>query len=156
MTEAPRAPGGWLRAYDLATAALAPLARAHLRRRLARGREDPERWQERLGRTHLQRPEGRLVWLHAVGVGEVRVGAEGFLDDFPGAAGTGSGVTDVKAFTLGIGQLLDTRAVARDNGNRLRVHGEHRAQILEWPLVFELRSAVVGMVLPIRLGNAEL
>ncbi len=42
-----------------------------LRRRLARGKEDPERWQEKLGRPSSERPEGALVWLHAVGLGEV-------------------------------------------------------------------------------------
>lgn len=41
-----------------------------LRRRLAAGRELPERWREKLGEASLARPEGRLIWLHAVGLGE--------------------------------------------------------------------------------------
>ncbi|QYK40138.1 MAG: 3-deoxy-D-manno-octulosonic acid transferase [Paracoccaceae bacterium] len=53
------------------TAALSPLAAPYLRRRLARGREDRERWPEKLGQGMAPRPDGRLVWLHAVGLGEV-------------------------------------------------------------------------------------
>lgn len=41
-----------------------------LRRRLARGKEDPARLGERLGRAGLPRPGGRLVWIHAASVGE--------------------------------------------------------------------------------------
>ncbi len=50
---------------------LSPLAAPILKRRLGRGKEDPDRWHEKLGRATLERPEGRLVWLHGVGVGEV-------------------------------------------------------------------------------------
>jgi 3-deoxy-D-manno-octulosonic-acid transferase len=63
---------GWqLAAYRGATRALTPLAAALLRRRLAQGREDPARWREKLGQASAPRPEGRLIWLHAVGLGEV-------------------------------------------------------------------------------------
>ena len=65
-------PGGaWLRAFSVASRFLEPAAPAILRRRLARGKEDPERWREKLGEASLPRPDGRLVWLHAVGLGEV-------------------------------------------------------------------------------------
>ena len=65
-------PGGlWLSAYAVAGHALAPLAAPLLRRRLARGKEDPDRWREKLGEATASRPPGRLVWLHAVGLGEV-------------------------------------------------------------------------------------
>src|SRR5699024_7835471 len=40
------------------------------RRRLARGREDAARLDERLGRAAMARPAGRLVWLHGASVGE--------------------------------------------------------------------------------------
>lgn len=60
-----------LAAYRGATRALTPLAALLLRRRLARGKEDPARWREKLGQASLPRPEGRLIWLHAVGLGEV-------------------------------------------------------------------------------------
>lgn len=41
-----------------------------LRRRAARGKEDPARLPERLGYPSAPRPEGPLVWLHAASVGE--------------------------------------------------------------------------------------
>lgn len=49
---------------------LGPLAPMILKRRIARGKEDPERWRERLGHARLDRPAGRLVWVHAASVGE--------------------------------------------------------------------------------------
>lgn len=63
--------GTALRLYGWVTRGLGLLAPALLRRRLARGKEDPARWREKLAETTAQRPEGRLVWLHAVGLGEV-------------------------------------------------------------------------------------
>ncbi|WP_207478058.1 3-deoxy-D-manno-octulosonic acid transferase [Arenibaculum pallidiluteum] len=47
-----------------------PAIRLLLARRLAAGKEDPDRQQERLGIAGLPRPEGRLVWCHAASVGE--------------------------------------------------------------------------------------
>lgn len=47
------------------------VGRAVLARRLKRGREDPARWREKLGQPSMERPAGPLVWMHAVGVGEV-------------------------------------------------------------------------------------
>ncbi len=41
------------------------------RKRLAKGKEDASRVQEKLGQPTVARPNGRLVWLHAVGLGEV-------------------------------------------------------------------------------------
>jgi 3-deoxy-D-manno-octulosonic-acid transferase len=59
-----------LAAYLAIGAMVSPLAPAILRRRLARGKEDPDRWAEKLGQITLPRPAGPLVWLHAVSVGE--------------------------------------------------------------------------------------
>jgi 3-deoxy-D-manno-octulosonic-acid transferase len=56
--------------YAAATGLLEPLAPGLLRRRAARGKEDPARLDERLGRPALPRPQGPLVWLHGVSVGE--------------------------------------------------------------------------------------
>ena len=42
-----------------------------LRGRLRRGKEDPARMAEKLGVASAPRPDGQLIWLHAVGVGEV-------------------------------------------------------------------------------------
>jgi len=56
--------------YRAATTIAGPLVRLYLARRRARGREDTERFGERLGRPGRPRPEGRLAWLHAASVGE--------------------------------------------------------------------------------------
>jgi 3-deoxy-D-manno-octulosonic-acid transferase len=69
----PAAPstGAVLRAYLLAVRAAGPFLPAYLRSRLKRGKEDPARWREKLGEASLARADGPLVWLHAVGLGEV-------------------------------------------------------------------------------------
>ncbi|QLQ14120.1 MAG: 3-deoxy-D-manno-octulosonic acid transferase [Brevundimonas sp.] len=41
-----------------------------LQRRVRRGKEDPARVSERLGRASQPRPSGHLIWLHGVSVGE--------------------------------------------------------------------------------------
>ncbi|WP_444443920.1 3-deoxy-D-manno-octulosonic acid transferase [Rhodobacter capsulatus] len=72
MTSPRPRPDGWqLRAYLAARPLLQPLMRAVLARRLKQGKEDPARLPEKLGRPTAARPAGRLVWLHAVGLGEV-------------------------------------------------------------------------------------
>ncbi|WP_239019371.1 3-deoxy-D-manno-octulosonic acid transferase [Novacetimonas pomaceti] len=50
--------------------ALAPALRLYLRRRVWRGKEIAGRVRERRGITTQPRPEGPLLWLHAVSVGE--------------------------------------------------------------------------------------
>ena len=57
-------------AWRLLTRLLEPLAPRLLDARAKQGKEDPARVDERLGRTSLARPEGDLVWLHGVSVGE--------------------------------------------------------------------------------------
>ncbi|HEY3798698.1 MAG TPA: 3-deoxy-D-manno-octulosonic acid transferase [Caulobacteraceae bacterium] len=59
-----------LAAYRLITQALSPLAAPLLRARARRGKEDPDRLGERLGHASAPRPEGPLVWMHAISVGE--------------------------------------------------------------------------------------
>ena len=64
---------GWplsLRLYGAAMAVAELLAPWLLQGRARRGKEDPARLQERLGRASAPRPEGPLVWIHAVSVGE--------------------------------------------------------------------------------------
>lgn len=46
-------------------------ARRHLERRIIRGKEDAQRYYEKLGQSSVPRPDGPLIWMHAVGVGEV-------------------------------------------------------------------------------------
>lgn len=56
--------------WKAAAGLLEPLAPALLRARARRGKEDPARLAERLGHATLRRPEGPLVWLHGISVGE--------------------------------------------------------------------------------------
>ena len=42
-----------------------------LDRREARGKEDPERIHERFGYAGINRPNGKLIWIHAASVGEI-------------------------------------------------------------------------------------
>lgn len=59
-----------LTGWRVLTGMAAPLAPLLLRQRAARGKEDPARLGERLGRTKVPRPDGRLVWIHGASVGE--------------------------------------------------------------------------------------
>ncbi|TCL09470.1 3-deoxy-D-manno-octulosonic-acid transferase [Shimia isoporae] len=65
--------------YRCATRALPLVAPSLLRKRLKHGKEDASRWREKLGEPTAPRPEGRLVWLHAVGLGEV-LALRGLID----------------------------------------------------------------------------
>ncbi|MDP3404318.1 MAG: 3-deoxy-D-manno-octulosonic acid transferase [Brevundimonas sp.] len=56
--------------YRLLTRALEPLAPRLLDARVKQGKEDPVRVDERLGVAGTDRPDGDLVWLHGVSVGE--------------------------------------------------------------------------------------
>ncbi len=49
---------------------LGPLVDLYLTYRKLKGKEDPARFKERLGHASVVRPSGRLVWIHAVSVGE--------------------------------------------------------------------------------------
>lgn len=56
--------------YRAATGLLEPIAPALLAGRARKGKEDPARLAERLGRSEAARPAGPLVWLHGASVGE--------------------------------------------------------------------------------------
>lgn len=56
--------------YRFLTTAGSPLIRFYLSRRLRRGKEDPARFDERLGHASVPRPNGLVVWLHGASVGE--------------------------------------------------------------------------------------
>jgi 3-deoxy-D-manno-octulosonic-acid transferase len=60
-----------LRAYLAFSHLAAPVYRLGLTLRLRRGKEHPQRYREKLGSTQLMRPEGDVIWLHGVGLGEV-------------------------------------------------------------------------------------
>src|SRR5690349_13507221 len=49
-----------------------PFLRRHLARRIALGKEERGRIDERCGLASLPRPAGRLGWLHAASVGETQ------------------------------------------------------------------------------------
>jgi len=57
--------------YQGATALITPLLPWHLKRRQNRGKEHPKRWREKLGQASKPRPEGQVIWINAVGLGEV-------------------------------------------------------------------------------------
>ena len=59
-----------LSAYKAASWLASPLIGLYLRRRLAKGREHPERFGERFGYAGAERPPGDLLWCHAASVGE--------------------------------------------------------------------------------------
>jgi 3-deoxy-D-manno-octulosonic-acid transferase len=59
-----------LLAYQAATAIIEPFMPLVLGGRARGGKEDPARLGERLGRAGAPRPDGALVWLHGVSVGE--------------------------------------------------------------------------------------
>lgn len=56
--------------YRTLTTIGAPLIHAYMGRRLKAGKEDPLRFNERLGLSDRARPDGPLVWLHGASVGE--------------------------------------------------------------------------------------
>jgi 3-deoxy-D-manno-octulosonic-acid transferase len=60
-----------LRVYGWVARGLGLIAPWALLRRVKRGKEDPARWREKLAQSTVARPDGPLVWLHAVGLGEV-------------------------------------------------------------------------------------
>jgi len=60
----------FLPVYRVAAQSLAPFSSLFLRRRAQRGKEDSLRLDERRGQPGLQRPAGRLAWLHGASVGE--------------------------------------------------------------------------------------
>jgi 3-deoxy-D-manno-octulosonic-acid transferase len=56
--------------YRGLTAAATPLVVQYLKSRRRQGKEDGERFSERLGFPGFQRPKGPLVWVHAASIGE--------------------------------------------------------------------------------------
>jgi 3-deoxy-D-manno-octulosonic-acid transferase len=57
--------------YRLLTAVASPLAPVLISNRLKRGKEDPERVNERYGESKIARPAGPLIWVHCASVGEL-------------------------------------------------------------------------------------
>ena len=59
-----------LGAYDVFARLGERMGQRALDKRMAQGKEDPERVGERMGYTGVARPDGPLVWFHAASVGE--------------------------------------------------------------------------------------
>ncbi len=60
----------WLKLYRLAWKLGSPIADIYFWRRKKQGKEDINRFDERLGVPSLARPNSKLVWVHAASVGE--------------------------------------------------------------------------------------
>ncbi len=59
-----------IKLYQIITNLALPLIRVYLFIRKLRGKEDKVRFQERLGKASIDRPQGFLIWVHAASVGE--------------------------------------------------------------------------------------
>lgn len=59
--------------YQALTSAIAPVLPLLLQSRAKKGKEDPDRLQERLGYASRKRPEGPFIWLHGASIGESQV-----------------------------------------------------------------------------------
>ena len=66
----PAEPGLRLKTYRSLTSLARPVVPLLLKLRERRGKEDPARRDERLGRSSAPRPHGQLAWFHAASVGE--------------------------------------------------------------------------------------
>lgn len=76
--------------------------------------------------------------------------------DFHGAALTGTGVADVDTLALEVAEILDPCICSGDDGKGFRMNREHGPQVFICAGVLELGGTVIGMILPIRLGDAEI
>ena len=56
--------------YRTATTLGAPAIQYYLKKRMAEGKEDQSRFNERKGKSARSRPDSPLIWLHAASVGE--------------------------------------------------------------------------------------
>ncbi len=62
-----------LLAYHSLTAAISPFTGMILKSRVKKGKEDPNRLQERQGFASRKRPAGKLIWMHGASIGESQV-----------------------------------------------------------------------------------
>ena len=61
----------YLSLYRCLTFLFFPFSKPVIKWRIKRGKEHAVRWREKLGESSVERPSGKLIWLHAVGLGEV-------------------------------------------------------------------------------------
>lgn len=61
----------FIKIYNALITILYPLViKRYINKRKENGKEDVKRFNERIGRPRLKRPEGKLIWLHGASVGE--------------------------------------------------------------------------------------
>ena len=61
----------FIKIYNALIYLLYPIAiRGYINKRKEKGKEDIKRFNERIGRPKLKRPEGKLIWFHGASVGE--------------------------------------------------------------------------------------
>ena len=61
----------FIRIYNILIRILYPLViKRYINKRKQNGKEDLKRFNERMGRPQLKRPDGKLIWLHGASVGE--------------------------------------------------------------------------------------
>ena len=58
--------------YNFAFYCIAPLLPFYLKRRIKKGKEDSLRICERYGQSTIERPDGKLIWIHVASVGEAQ------------------------------------------------------------------------------------
>ena len=61
----------YLSVYRCFTFLFFPFSKPVIKWRIKRGKEHAIRWREKIGEPSVERPSGKLIWLHAVGLGEV-------------------------------------------------------------------------------------
>lgn len=145
--------------YRMATTLGGPLIRLYLNKRLKRGKEDSDRFDERLGIASRPRPNGRLVWIHGASVGEslsVLSFIERVLKDYPGTSilvTTGT-ITSARLMAKRLPEGAFHQYVPVDRVGYVRRFLEHWKPDLAfwvesefWPnLVIETRARAVPMV----------
>ncbi len=106
------------------------LAKRTLKKRLAAGKEDPDRYTEKLGETARPRPDGRLIWIHAASVGEslsILELTRRLLDDLPDLhilITTGT-VTSAEVLKKRLPDRMFHQYVPLDFGNAIRKFLDH-------------------------------
>ena len=59
-----------IKIYRIASLVLGPVIDIYMQYRKKIGKEDPKRFDERLGKANFPRPQGSLIWIHAASIGE--------------------------------------------------------------------------------------
>ena len=140
-------------------------AKRTLDKRLANGKEDPTRIEERLGNASRPRPDGRLIWFHAASVGEslsILELVRRLLDESPDLhvmITTGT-VTSAKALEQRMPDRMFHQYVPLDSGPAIERFLDHwRPDLVVWT-ESELWPATLVAVkrrnIPLVMANARM